>query len=112
MKNIFENSGITHQINADNPIYKINEKEFNQSLISFGVIVSILKNKRINQTMLLTIILEHENFRNCFKYISEINDDYTLISNLVIRFPILCKSKIVKNKIQELLHDNKRKTVL
>ena len=112
MKKIIDNTEIIKQINLNDPIHIIDQKEFDLSLLKFGSLVSIKKNKKINQTMLLQLILEDESYREIFKGISEIESDYNLIKNLVIRFPILCKSKIIKNKIKEILNDGNRKTVL
>jgi len=108
MKESFDNS-IVHQISTNNPLYSINEKEFNESLLKFGSFLSILKNKRINQTMLLLFVLENEDYRNCFKNISEIDNIQILLYNLIIRFPILCKSKIIKNKVKELFDDKRKR---
>lgn len=107
-----ENKPIINKIIDTDPIHKINEKEFNQSLLKFGAFISIIKNKRINQTMLLIEIIENEAARNIFMDISDIDNLHYLIYNLVIRFPILCKSKVIKNKLKELNNDSKRKRLL
>ena len=112
MKNSVDNSAIISRINDTNPIHYMNQKEFDRSLLRFGALLSILRNKRINQTMLLQVLIEDEDFRESFKLLSEIENEHTLIKNLVERFPILCKSKIIKNKIKEILNDGTRKTVL
>jgi len=112
MKELFEINDIISKINLNNPIYRINEEEFNASLLQFGAFISIIKNKRVNQTLLLSLLLENKNIRECFKQISEIDDTRVLLYNLIIRFPILCKSKIIKNKIKELVNDRQRKAIL
>ena len=112
MKEILEDNAILNKLNTTDPVYTINEREFNKGLIQFGSLVSILKNKRINQTMLLVTLLEDQDFTDCFKQISEVDNTRVLIHNLIIRFPILCKSKIVKNKIKELDDDKKRRRLL
>jgi len=112
MKEVREDNSIIKRINDNNPVYKMNEKEFNHSLLKFGSFVSILKNKRINQTMLLALVLEYPEYQESFKGVSEIDNIRVIIYNLILRFPILCKSKIIKNKIKELLNDGTRKTVL
>jgi hypothetical protein len=99
-------------MNYNDPIHRINEGEFDSSLLQFGAFVSILKNKRINQTLLLSELLEKEQYRECFTSISEIDDNYVLIKKLVEKYPILCKSKIIKNKIKELNSDRRRKKIL
>ena len=105
MKNFIDNDTVISKINDTNPIHYMNQKEFDAALLKFGALLSILRNKRINQTMLLQVLLEDEDFRESFKLISEIDNEHTLIKNLVLRFPILCKSKIIKNKIKEILNE-------
>jgi len=109
MNNIDQNNEILKSIYNNNPINQIKEKEFNDNLLKFGSLVTILKNKRINQTMLLLLILEDSNYNNCFKQITEIDDDFTLISSLIIRFPILHKSKIIKTRLNKLNKNGQRK---
>jgi len=107
-----DNKPIINKINDTDPIYKIKEKEFNEALITFGSFISIIKNKRINQTMLLIEIIENETVRKIFMDITDIDNIQFLIYNLIIRFPILCKSKVIKNKLKELNNDSKRKRLL
>lgn len=102
MKDTITTNTIVQSINADNPIYQIEEKEFNDSLLKFGSLVSIIKNKRINQTMLMVELLGSEDYRNCFKKICGIDRNEVLFFNFILMFPVLCKSKIIKNKIEEL----------
>ena len=114
MKDIInlENKPIINKIHETDPIHKMNEKEFNLSLLKFGSFISIIKNKRINQTMLLIEIIENMDARLVFMGISDIDNLQYLVYNLIIRFPILCKSKVIKNKLKEIRNDPKRKRLL
>ena len=103
---VYSDSAIIQTINNNNPLYTIKEEEFDRALLKFGSFMSIVKNKRINQTMLLVELLDNEIHRDVFKALSGIEKTNVLFYNLVIRFPILCKSKIVKTKIEEI---NERK---
>lgn len=109
---IFVRNSFIDKINVNDPIFQINEKEFNMSLLQFGSYISIIKNKRINQTMLLVMLLESEEARESFKLISSIDSTPVLFYNLITRFPVLCKSKIVKNKLTEIANDKKRKRII
>ena len=109
---VFSTNNILQSINNNDPIYQITEKEFNVCLLKFGSFMSILKNKRINQTMLLTELLESEAHRDCFKRLSGIDTTNILLYNIIIRFPVLYKSKIIKNKIEELYCDRTGKALL
>ena len=108
----FIKDNIMDNINNANPICQINEKEFDSALLQFGSYISIVKNKRINQTMLLILLLDNKDVRDIFKYISGIENTQMLLYNLILRFPVLCRSKIIKNKIKEISHDRKRKRIV
>ena len=109
---IFVRNSFIDKININDPIFQINEKEFNMSLLQFGSYISIIKNKRINQTMLLVMLLDSEDVRESFKMVSAIDNSPVLFYNLIKRFPVLCKSKIVKNKLNEIANDKTRKRIL
>ena len=109
---IFVRNSFVDKININDPIFQINEKEFNMALLQFGSFISIIKNKRINQTMLLIMLLDSEEARDSFKMISSIDNTPVLFYNLITRFPVLCKSKIIKNKLNEIANDRKRKRII
>ena len=103
-----QNNKIVQSINLTNPVYQLNTKEFDEALLSFGSFLSIINNKRINQTMLLVALLEQKEVIESFKLLSGVDKPQILLYNLIMRFPVLCKSKIIKNKINELTDDGKR----
>ena len=105
---LYSDNSILQSINNNNPLYQIKESEFDDVLLKFGSLISMLKNKRINQTMFLVELLDSENHRECFKVLSGIEETRTLFYNLIIRFPVLCKSKIIKTKIAKI-NDKRRK---
>jgi len=105
--NICLNNSIIQTINNNNPLYEIKRVEFDDILLKFGSLISMLKNKRINQTMLLIELLENEKYVTCFKSLSGIDESSVLFYNLIVRFPVLYKSKIIKTKIAEL-HDKQK----
>jgi len=107
-----DNDGILQTINSTNPIHIINDKEFNISLLKYGSFLSMIKNKRINQTMLLVELLDREIFRDCFKEISGIDETKVLFYKIITKFPMLCKSKIIKTKIEEINGNGSRKKIL
>ena len=108
----YSNNSILQTINNNNPLYQIKEFEFDDILLKFGSLISMLKNKRINQTMFLVELLESEAHRECFKVLSGIEETQILFHNLIVRFPVLCKSKIIKTKIKELNDIRKRKSIV
>ena len=62
--------------------------------------------------MFLVELLDSEDHRECFKLLSGIEETSVLFYNLIVRFPVLCKSKIVKNKIAEINDKRKRKRIV
>jgi len=106
------NNAILQTINNNNPLYQIKETEFDEVLLKFGSLVSMLKNKRLNQTMFLMELLDSEIHRECFKTLSGIDELHILFYNLIIRFPVLCKSKIIKTKIKEINDKRRRKKIV
>lgn len=108
----YNTNTILQSINNTNPIYQIKEQEFEDILLKFGSLISILKNKRINQTMFLIELLESEIHRECFKVLSGIDKTQILFYNLIIRFPVLCKSKIIKNKVAQINGKRNRKKII
>jgi len=109
---MYSNNSILQTINNNNPLYQIKEAKFDAVLLRYGSLVAMLKNKRINQTMFMVELLESENHRECFKILSGIEETNVLFYNLIIRFPVLCKSKIIKTKIAEINDKRKRKRIL
>jgi hypothetical protein len=95
-------------INYNDPIYQIENKEFNLALIKFGSFVSVIYNKRLSQTFILLQLLENEKLRNIFMEISEIPEFQILLLKFLDCYPALTKSKIIKAKITELF--GKKKT--
>lgn len=99
---IYTTDIIIQKIKNSNPLYIIKEAEFDKILLQFGSLLSIIQNKRINQTMLLVTLLESHKYREIFKTMSGIDDISVLFYNIIVRYPILCTSKIIRNKIEEL----------
>jgi len=112
MNDKYSNNSILQSINNNNPLYNIKELEFDAVLLKFGSLMSMLKNKRINQTMFMVELLESEKHRECFKILSGIEEARILFHNLIVRFPLLCKSKIIKTKIKTINDKRKRKRPL
>ena len=109
---LYTSNEIIQAINNNNPLYNIKESEFDEVLIRFGSLLSILKNKRINQTMFLVELLDSEAHRECLKILSGIDETDRLFYNLINRFPVLCKSKIVKTKIKQVNDKRRRKRIV
>ena len=57
--NVLKN--IVDAIHTNDPIYQLNNKEFESILLNFGSLISILRNKRINQSRLSFAIDKRKN---------------------------------------------------
>ena len=108
MKNTISTTNYVLQtINNTNPLHQIKEQEFDDMLLKFGSLISILKNKRINQTMFMVELLNSQQLIDSLKLLTGLDETTMLIYNILTRFPILCKSKIIKNKIK-YINDRRR----
>jgi len=98
------------------PHDEITDKEFDVCLMKFGSLISMVFNKKINQTNLLFLILENPIFLDIFKDITEIDTPRILIKYFIQRYPLLTRSKSTCNKVtkiyQKTKDDRKRKTNL
>ncbi len=96
-------------VSQNDPIFQLNNKEFNDALIKFGSFVSIIKNKRLSQTFILLQLLEDKDLRNIFHEICEIEEFQPMLMNFLVCYPSLSKSKIIKAKINQLFNKTKPK---
>lgn len=93
-------NNLLDSIHNDNPVNNIVSLEFQAALLKFGALVSILNNKRANNTMIMVLLLENLAYRECLKEMSGIDDDRLLFKMFIAIDPILCNSKIIKNKLK------------
>ena len=91
----------------NNVINNINEKEFNEFILKLGSFLSIVNSKKINQTQLFLHILENKNLQEVSLHITGIDTLEEFVRELILRYPILYKSKIVKTQLSK---NAKRKT--
>lgn len=102
---------VVNTISKEDPLTILGDREFEETIFKLGSFLSIVHNKRINQTLLLTSILEDEDFRKIIIKLTEIEEPMLLISKILNKYPQLAKSKIVTNKIEALKrkHVNRRR---
>jgi len=97
-------------INTDDPVSLLNDIEFDSLLLIFGSFVCMLNNKRINQVGVLSDLLDNKQLKDCFKLITETDNDNMLLYTFITKYPILCRSKLIKTKIKQFIrNDRKRK---
>lgn len=83
----------------------INEEEFENNLIKFGSFLSILKNKKINHTSLLSSILDDVNIRNIFLTIVEYDNFNDAFFKVLEIHPNLARSKIIRVKYKKYIKE-------
>jgi hypothetical protein len=99
----------------NSPISILSENEFQIFLMKFGSLMMILNNKTINPTFLFLSIIKNDNYQIIFKKMSGIPTLFEILRILLITYPNLVKSKIVKDNSIKLLklkdtNGNKRKS--
>jgi hypothetical protein len=92
------NEAITH----NNALSVINNKELDECLVKFGSFLSIVQTKKINPTNYLLILVSDSTIRNILLQITGIDTFEELVRELIARYPILCKSKIIRNQIKRI----------
>ena len=91
------------------PSMNIVDRELDLLILQMGSFLSILHNKKINHAKMLIFLLKNEKYRSCFLRICEIDNLQALIQALVIRYPSLCRSKVVFGEINRINEHNKRR---
>lgn len=101
-----------------NPVFILNEKDFDIFLLKFGSLLYLLNNKNINPTFLFIALVKDENLQKIFIKMSGIKCLVEILKTILISYPNLIKSKILKSnsikilkaKKKRLLHANNRHT--
>lgn len=92
-----------------NPVIILNEKDFDIFLLKFGSLLFLLNNKNINPTLLFITIVKDENLQEVFKQMTGINTLLEILKTILVHYPNLIKSKIVKNNTIKILKQKKLK---
>jgi len=103
-----EISIIIDKIEKSEPTYKLYEEEFIERMYKFGSLLSIIKNKKINPTLFLSVLLKEENIRIMFMQYLEIEEFHIILHNILEYYPNLIRSKIIKKEYKKYVkRDNK-----
>ena len=97
-----ENNAIKPYL-KNNPVYILNEKDFDVFLLKFGSLLFLLNNKNINPTFLFISLVRDENLQKIFIKMSGINTLIEILKTILINYPNLIKSKIVKDNSIKIL---------
>lgn len=102
------------KMEKENPCHYLRETEFVNSLLKFGALISIIKNKKINQTSLTALLLDDRKIRDIFEKLTEIDNFNIIIRKILRHYPNLSRSKIIKIKYKKYIkaYDRQRKNNL
>jgi hypothetical protein len=89
------------------PLDQIYSKEFIEGVLKAGSLISMLENKKINTTLLLSLLLENSDYQEFFTEITSSENFKDAILSLLYLHPALVKSKITKSIVRKL---NARRT--
>jgi hypothetical protein len=103
---------IQHELENSNatPLDQIYSREFVEGLLKCGSLISIIENKKLNTTMLFSLLLENPNYQDFFTEITSSENFKEAILSLLYIFPALVKSKITKSVIRKLNAKQAHKT--
>jgi hypothetical protein len=95
---------IQHELENSNatPLDQIYSREFVEGLLKCGSLISMIENKKINTTMLLSLLLENPNYQDFFTEATSSENFKEAILSLLYLFPALVKSKITKSIVRKL----------
>ena len=94
-------------ISQTNPYHRLRSLEFLQCVLSFGSLLSMLYDKKINIAGMFILILENREIRNLFVEIVEVDSDYEALLGLLQLYPSLLKSKNAKRAFQKSFKPNR-----
>jgi hypothetical protein len=88
----------------NSPIAILNEKELQIFLLKFGSLLYLLNNKNINPTFLFLSLVKDSNLQDIFQYMSGVPTLVESLRFILISYPNLVKSKIVRENSIKILH--------
>ena len=89
-------------IKSSDPVTRLYEAEFKEALLSFCTFICLLFNKRMNLPNIFIVLLKHDDIRELFKELIEIDNDYEIYKLFLEYDPALYKSKYIKKYINSL----------
>lgn len=84
------------------PFSQIHSREFVEGVMKAGSLISVMENKKINTTALLTLLLENSDYQKFFTEITSSDSFKEAIMSLLYLSPSLVKSKITKSLVRKL----------
>ena len=110
MKDIIIKQFITYR----DASYKLDEEEFDIFLLMFASLISMLYDKDLKPTLFFSHFIDNTKLQKILLIISGQNNIYHLIQRILLKYPNLCRSKIIKKKMKnfKLRNERRRKKLL
>ncbi len=93
----------------NSPISILTEKELQIFLLKFGALLYLLNNKNINPTFLFLSVVKSDPLQQVFQELSGVPTLVEILKYLLISYPNLIKSKIIKENTIKILKNKKQK---
>lgn len=98
---------LDNEIQNCNPIYSINEKEFDITLTHITTYLILINNKNLNPTNLFLLIISDKNVQLLCKELTGFTNLIQILKLILNRHPNLVKSIILKKKSIKYVKKNK-----
>lgn len=106
---MFQNVILDLENSNATPFDQINSKEFVEGVLKCGSLISMLENKKINTTMLFSLIVENKDYQQFFVEITASESLREALLALLHLHPSLVKSKITKSVVRKISNANIKK---
>jgi len=100
---MFNGKILENFISKNDPLSCVCTKEYIMGVFKFGSYLSILKNKKINPSVLFASILENKDLREIFIYVTYSENINEALLGLLQLYPSLLKSKNTKRLFKKSL---------
>jgi len=91
-----------------NASHHLGDKELDECFLQFGSFLTMFQDKKVNQVNYLLILIENQNLREILLQMTGLESFQELVKEMVLRYPLLCKSKAINTKIKKWKKSVKR----
>lgn len=99
---MIQQSSIDLERSNSSPYDQLISREFIEGVLKAGALISMLENKKINNTMLFSLLLEKLDYREFFTEVTSSDSFKEAVSSLLYLYPSLVKSKITKTVVRKI----------
>ena len=88
------------------PFSELHSKEFIESVLKAGSLISMIENKKINVTAFFSLLLERPDYQKFFTEITSSDSFKDALMSLLYLNPNLVRSKITKSIVRKISNAN------